>query len=156
MVYIILLIETCSVIYIWDEDKESYLLYMKILYLLNLVMSVWSHIMATVTDPGKITHDNNIHALEIYINLRSHCVKNADKFNAKFRSVLLKMKDDEIQESDSDLDHCDYGFNYDIHSDIRDSAIKDISDEYKIKLTRCKRCLCVRPPRSHHCTRCKR
>ena len=119
-------------------------------------MSVWSHIMASITDPGSITHQNNIHVLEIYINLRTHCVKNADNFNAKFRSVLLKMKDDEIHESESDLDYSDYGFNYEIHSDIRDSAMADISKEYKIKLTRCKRCLCVRPPRSHHCTRCKK
>jgi len=70
--------------------------------------------MATITDPGSINHQNNVHVLEIYINIRSHCVKNADNFNAKFRSVLLKMKDEELQDSDSDLDNSDYGYSYEI------------------------------------------
>lgn len=155
-VYIMILTETISVYFIWDGDKDSWLFYTKLLYLFNTIMSIWSHIMATITDPGSITHQNNVHVLEIYINIRSHCVKNADNFNAKFRSVLLKMKDEELQESDSDLDNSDYGYSYDIHSDIRDNAIEEISKEYRIKLSRCKRCLVVRPPRSHHCTRCKK
>jgi len=141
-----------TVFIIWDNE-DSWLFYTKMLFYFNAAMSIWSHVMASITNPGAITHDNNVHVLELYINTHSHCVKNADNFNIRFRDILKKQEDG--KESDSDLDNSDWGHQYDIHSPIRNAAIEEISKQYRIKLTRCTKCLVVRPPRAHHCTRCK-
>lgn len=158
LVYILTLIQAIGVYIASDNDKNSYLFYTKILFTFNSILSIWSHIKATLTNPGTINHENNVHVLELYINSHSHCVKNAENFNRKFRSVLeeqMKDRSEEGKESDSDHENSDFGFQYDIHSSIRDSAIEDISKEYKMKFTRCRKCLVVRVPRAHHCTKCK-
>lgn len=157
LVYILMLLQAIGVYIVWDNDNNSYLFYTKSLFAINFILSIWCHLKATFTCPGAITHENNIHGLELYINTHKHCVKNAENFNRKFRQVLEEqMKDGEDgKESDSDHENSDFGYQYNITSSIRDTAIEEIIKEYKIKLTRCRKCLVVRVPRAHHCTKCK-
>jgi hypothetical protein len=155
---IVLVLQSIGVYIAWDDDdKTSWLIYNKYFYIFYLLMALWCHVKATITDPGTINHENNVHVLELYINHHRHCVKNAQNFNFRFREVLEKqMKENEGKDSESENDQFDWGYQYEIHSQIRDYHIEQITKEYKMRFTRCKKCLVVRPSRGHHCTRCKK
>lgn len=103
--------------------------------------------------PGVITHENNLRLLQIYISIRDSAFKEAEKYNIRFKEELEK--DYESHEVRTDDDEFDFGYDYSVKTKIRDAAMSEISEQFKIKLTRCRKCLVVRIPGAHHCTRCR-
>lgn len=136
-----------------DNSAISFIFYHKIVFFFTGIVIILCHIQSAVTDPGVITHEGNIRLLEMYISTHQHCIANADKYNLKFRDLLQEEKDDDYNNTEDD--NSDFGHQYEINSQIRDAAIVEISSLYKVKLSRCRKCLVVRIPNAHHCTKCK-
>jgi hypothetical protein len=89
----------------------------------------------------------------MYITTHQRSIQNADKYNLKFKELLEE--ENETAESITDDDGYDFGHEYSVKTKIRDAPMADISAQYKVRLTRCRKCLVVRVPGAHHCTRCK-
>lgn len=157
LIYIIFIFQLWIVIISRDtkqsEKNTSYILYHKIYYYFLLFMTIWSHIKSSITNPGKITPINNRSILEFYLNIHDKAIKRAEKYNNN-ENLLKKISkiNENINEYDgySDIDE----EKYEPITSITDDYMNKISENYKIKLTRCFQCFVVRPPRCHHCAMC--
>lgn len=151
--YIMIFLISIGVLITYDNSQLTYINYHKIIYLLNCILVILCHIQSSITNPGIITHENNLRVIELYISTHQHCIQNADSYNKKFKDMLEEEKDE--GEYVTEDDNFDFGHSYSVKTNIRDAAIVEISKEYKVKLTRCRKCLVVRVPNAHHCTKCK-
>ena len=144
------------------KSKESFLYYHKLYYYILLFMSLWSQIKCIITDPGKITHENNPSVIEFYLNVHEIAIKRAAQFNKTYGQSLFDKQnrkrffkrlneDEDEDEVISDQDESEY----EPLTSITDDIMNNISNEYKTKLKRCFQCFVVRPPKSHHCSFCK-
>ena len=151
--YILIIFLTFGIFITNDLTDDSFLIYHKTLFLIICILVILSHFQSAITNPGIITHENNVRVLELYISTHQHCIKNADLYNAKFKELLeQENEEDECITSD---DNDDFGYFYDLNTQICDSDMNEICEKYKVKLTRCRKCLVVRVPNTHHCTKCK-
>ena len=142
----------------WDEDILTYLLFHKLLFGLIASLAVISHIRASFTNPGRITHDNNMSILEFYINTHQNYIDKAEDLNIQYRQYFQMVKKTMPPEDDSDhsdLESGDEGYEYSQNTEIKDEKIEEINKEHKMKFERCKRCYVVRVPNTHHCSKCQ-
>ena len=153
LTYIMIIFVSLGVLNSKDNSDSSFILYHKTIFYTTCILVIVCHIQSAITDPGVITNENNIRLLELYVSTHSHCIANAEKYNIKFRDLLQEEKEENDYLTEDD--NYDFGHEYDIKNSIRDSAMTDISTEFKIKLSRCRKCLVVRVPNAHHCTKCK-
>lgn len=157
ILYSAIFIQTITIIMIKDNESDSYLFYHQIYYYIICFMSIWCHIKASITEPGKITIDNNPSMIEFYLNIHDLGLKRADKFNQTYGEVFFKNMgegEDELKEEEEDQSDYDET-EYEPTTSIRDDIVEKISNEYKLQLKRCEQCYVVRPPRCHHCSVCK-
>ena len=160
--YIILLLQLW-IVFITKEAKKnqkghvssSFLFFHKISYYFFLIMTIWSHIKATYTNPGKITALNNPNIIEFYLNVHDIATKRAEKYNELYSEIYFnKKKDIDFNESENEFSDKD-DEEYEPLTSISDDIMNNLIIKYKIKLKRCFQCFVVRPPKCHHCSYCK-
>jgi hypothetical protein len=142
-----------GVYYTNDTFQDSFLFYHKTLYFITSILVICSHFQASFTDPGIITHKNNLKLLEIYVSIHQKNNKNLEKINNHYKHLFEE--DNSFLEYLSDDEECDIGYEYDLNSLIQDSSMNEINEKFNIKLNRCRKCMVVRIPNAHHCTKCK-
>jgi hypothetical protein len=119
-------------------------------------MSIWSHYKASVTDPGRISHNINPTVIEFYINIHEIPIKRAEKFNMSYGRMLFDKMDEEETKDDQEDEISEYDeTEYEPVTSVTDEVMNKISKEYKVELKRCDKCYIVRTPRVHHCSVCK-
>lgn len=136
------------------DDGESYFLFLyKFFFYFNAVMSIWCHLKCCLTNPGKITHELNPFYLEFYVQIRSEGIYRALAFQERFGAQFFsKMNDVDIDSAEFTDDDCT---DYQAKTSIQPDSMVKISDNHKLKLTRCSRCYVVRVPGARHCSRCQ-
>lgn len=158
-VYFVIFLQSLQVYLSSDPEPDSYLIYHKIYYTIMVIMSIWSQISCSITNPLIITHKNNPAIIEFYLNIHELGVRRAEKFNQTYGDVFFKNmnEDEELKQLEDDEDEAsDYDeTQYEPVTSIIDESMQRISNEYKVELKRCPQCYVVRPPRVHHCSVCK-
>jgi len=180
-VFFAILIQTISVYIAYDFREDTNLYHFKAFFYITAIMAVWSHIRASLQNPGKIIHHNNETVINFYLNTRKVAMSNAAKLNKKVGYIFFPPDDKEDSDMDSDQEvrmkkrkereerkkkkeaqakedtdnsSSDEDY-YKPVSAIGNNELKKIQEDYKLKLTRCKNCYVVRILRAHHCTKCK-
>lgn len=154
LVYIIIIIQTLGIYNSRDFDVTSYLVIHKVIYYLVLILTIWSHLNCTFTDPGKITHERNPHYVEFFINIRDYAIQRAIQFNKTYAKILFdNAKKEDLDESDEYTDYDSY--DYPMVTSILDDAAEKVSKHHNVTLKRCDRCFVIRTPGTRHCSRCQ-
>jgi len=153
-IYLMLFLFTYGVSSAKDEDLTSYLVFHKLLFYINALMTVWCHIKCFLTNPGKITHELNPHFIEFYSQIRGEAILKAIKFNETYGKYLFsQMKDVEDYDSNEFTDYD--SFEYEAVTSIQNDVMEKVSKENNIKLKRCDRCYVVRVHGTRHCNKCQ-
>lgn len=156
LTYVAIITQIIGVYVTFDYSPDSNIAYHKAFFYLMCVMAVWSHYMASTTNPGKITHQINPTVLEFYINIHEIPIKRAHSFNQKYGKMLFEKTDGEEEPKEEEEDESDYDeTEYEAVTSIVDNVMENVSKEYSIELKRCDKCYVVRTPRVHHCSVCK-
>ena len=168
--HIILIIQTTLIYYSTDDYEEeqnksisqiqfiTYLPIHKMIFYLIAMMIFTCHLKATTTDPGKITHYNNLAIIEYYYHLHQTAMKNAQRKiqekggEEEIKKMIFKLNEEEGQLPEESEDD---SYEYEQITSIPDDILNEIINKYKMNLTRCLQCYVVRPNRSHHCAICK-
>jgi len=156
--YIAILSQVAGVYFTWDDDILTYITVHKIFFSVIVVLATWSHVKASFTNPGRISHENNLNTLEYYITSHKAYIEKAEDLNIQFRQQFALLRKTMPPESDSDnseIDSGDEDVEYSQSTTISDAQIEQINKEHKSKFERCKRCFVVRPPQAHHCSKCQ-
>ena len=156
--YVAMLSQIVGVLLTWDDQHDSYLFYNKIFFLTITILAIWSHIKATFTNPGRITHDINSAVLEFYLTVHDIPMRRAESINKGGYGKMLfeKMDENEDDKKDEDDDRSEYDeHEYEPVSSVADDTLERINKEYKVEFKRCNKCYVVRTPRVHHCSRCQ-
>lgn len=150
--------QVIGVYFTWDEDILTYLLWHKIYFGAIAFLAILSHIRASFTNPGRITHDNNVSVLEFYMTTHKDAKDKAEGMNIQYKHLIQMWKrsmppleDDEH----SDIDSGDENVEYSRDSDISDKKLEELNSDLKMNFERCKRCYVIRVPKTHHCSKCQ-
>lgn len=137
------------------DTKGTYLNYFKLFFFASLVVSTISHLQASMTDPGKITHKNNIRFLEFYCATRSIAVRNADVWNMKnlhfLKQHTIDKELEEICESDCESDDKIYEESPVFTQD----KLNEINKKFGFSFEKCPACNVGRMPNVNHCLYCE-
>jgi len=159
LTYIAIASQAIGVYMTWDEDILTYILIHKLYFAFIAVLAVISHIRASFTNPGRISHENNIGVLEFYFSTHKEYISKAEGLNNVYRhyfqGIKRAMPPDHGESDHSEIESGDENIEYSRSTDIPDSQIEEINKEWKINLERCKRCFVVRVPNTHHCSKCQ-
>ena len=174
------MVQSFAVYVTYDFRENTNLYHWKVYYCVTCFLSIWCHLQASFTNPGKIIHHNNTSVINFYLNTHSQAMKNAEKFNRKVGHMFFPTQKDNSSDPESDeeviktnkkarkekkkkgkeskeeSDNSSYDDNnYKPVSAIGEAELKNITEDHKIELTRCKQCFVVRILRAHHCPKCK-
>lgn len=154
-VYISILFQMIGVFSTKDDNIESNLPYHKIFFLIISILSIWSHLKASVTNPGKIDHDNNSCVCTFYLQVHHLPMERAKRIMAQGYAKMLfeNFNEDEEKEEEEGSDSDDE--TYAPYSSISEETRKHISKKFDVEFKRCDKCYIVRTPRVHHCRICK-
>jgi hypothetical protein len=156
IVYIAMISQVIGVFLSYDDNHESMLIYHKAYFLVMLVLAVWSHIKASITDPGMINHMMNLQVLQFYLEVHEIPMRRAEKVNQAYGRMLFEKMDENDEEFKEDEDDSDWDeTEYEPVTTIDDEFMAKLNKEYKVELKRCNKCYIVRVPRVHHCSVCK-
>jgi len=159
LTYLAIATQAVGVYLTWDEDILSYILFHKLYFSLIAILAIISHIRASLTNPGRISHDNNVSVLEFYISKHKEYINKAEEFNLMYRryfETIRKTMPPDYGDSDhSEIDSGDEDVEYSQDTEISDKKIEEINKEWKMNFERCKRCFVVRVPNTHHCSKCQ-
>jgi hypothetical protein len=137
------------------DIKGTYLYYFKLFFFATLVVATLSHLLASMTDPGKITHKNNIRFLEFYCATRSIAVRNAEEWNMKNLHFLKQHKIDEDLEELCESD-CEYDDKiYEESPVFTGDQLKEINTKFGYSFEKCPSCNVGRMPNVNHCLYCE-
>jgi hypothetical protein len=142
-------------VYKINTNDDSYLNFYKIIFYLLAFGALLSHLMVSISDPGKITHENNLQYLDFYTTTRGVALMRADKFNLdqKDKRVIEAPADFyEDDETDSDIENDDNEYS---ESKITIDVVKDIEAKFKVNLEKCRKCNVVKVPEANHCFICQ-
>ena len=154
--YIAMLSQLIGVFIAHDEGHESILIYHKAFFFLMLILSIWSHLKASTTDPGKIDHRSNLSVVQFYLEVHDIPMKRAEKVNQAYGRMLFEKMDENDEELKEDEEDSDWDeTEYEPVTTIDDEFMQRLIKEYKVELKRCNKCYIVRVPRVHHCSVCK-
>jgi hypothetical protein len=138
-----------------DDNKESNLFLHKLFFTFITILLILSHIKASITNPGKIDHDNNSCVCTFYLQVHHLPMERAKKIMAQGYAKMLfenyNEEDDKDDEDDSDSDDEIYK----PYSSISEETRNHISKKFDVEFKRCDKCYVVRTPRVHHCKICK-
>ena len=181
--YIVFILQFFFIYEITDEienKQNKFLLFHKMINFIFLFLSVFSHLITSLTDPGSISFENNKEIIEFYYQIHEPFIKRALMITEKktpevIRSIILRQnvkhnqqnqenkennenkenkenefENEEEEENQSDKD--DYDF--ETKTCINDTTKKKIEEKYHLQLSRCINCFSIRPINSHHCTVC--
>ena len=155
LVYFIMIIQIAGVIIV---ESESFLILSlnRIIFAIECILCLLSHIKSIITSPGRVNHINNLSLLEYYLNEHEPYVSNALILNSNFKDIYKNELEHKDNDNDiSEDDDSDQFYQYDLNSKINDGAIESLSNQFNVNLSRCEKCMIVRFPRIHHCSICK-
>lgn len=159
LTYIAIGCQAIGVYFSWDEDILSYLLFHKLYFTLIALLATVSHIRASFTNPGRISHDNNINVLEFYISTHKQYTNKAEDLNNQYRQYFQMLRrtmpPDQYDSDHSEVESGDENFVYSTNTEISDTSVEEFNKDHKMKFERCKRCFVVRVPNTHHCSKCQ-
>ena len=159
LTYIAIGCQVTGVFFSWDEDILTYLLFHKLYFCLLAILATISHIRASFTNPGRITHENNFNILEYYISTHQNYINKAEDLNIQYRQYFQMLKrtmhPDQYDSDHSEIESGDENYVYSKKTEISDSNIEKLNNDYKVKFERCVRCFVVRVPNTHHCSKCQ-
>lgn len=154
LIYVFAGIQIYVLINVEDGQKiknTSYLYFWKNVSFILLFLSTICHLQSSFTDPGLITHSNNIEFIDFYSDTRSLAVSRANLYNKSSRHLIRPPEDDE--EFDSD---CEYDDSYYAESPLfNEEKINEMNKEFGYELSQCKKCKVCRMPGVHHCVTCQ-
>lgn len=153
--YVIIIFQLYT-IYRIEEDAKSkgktYLYFFKYALYISTFFSILSHVQASLTDPGKIEHSNNIDYLDFYAVTRTVAVKKAEMFNNAVKHLLrppIEEDDDEY----SDWENDDYA--YEKSEIFTEEKVEVLNKKLGFGFRLCKKCDVCRFPGTHHCSDCR-
>jgi palmitoyltransferase len=158
LTYIAIFSQAVGIYFTWDEDLLTYLLFHKIYFSVIAILAIVSHIRASFTNPGRITHDNNISILEFYISSHKNYTSKAEDLNIQYRQYFQMVKKTMPPDDGSDHSETESGdeeYEYSQNTEISDKKIDELNIETKMNFERCKKCFVVRVPNTHHCSKCQ-
>jgi hypothetical protein len=159
LTYLAIASQAIAVYFTWDEDILTYILFHKLFFYLTAFLATISHIRASLTNPGRINHDNNISVLEFYVTTFKTSREKAEDLNNVYKNYFQVIKRTMAPEQDdsdiSEIDSDDDNINYSRNSEITDVKLEEINKEWKTNFERCKKCYVVRIPNTHHCSKCR-
>ena len=158
LTYIAISSQAAGVYLAWDEDILTYLLFHRLYFSIIAILATISHIRAYITNPGRITHDNNLSVLEYYITAHKQYSNKADDLNIQYRQYFQMLQRTQPPDSDSDhseIDSGDEGHVYSQNTMLSDTNMETINKDHKMSFERCVRCHVVRVPNTHHCSKCQ-
>ena len=155
IVYISIFFQMVGVYTTTDDSLESNLFYHKLFFTFICFLSITSHIKASITNPGKIDHDNNSCVCTFYLQVHHLPMERAKRIMAQGHAKMLFEnfnEDDEKEDEDnSESDDETYG----PYSSISEETRTHICKKFDVEFKRCDKCYIVRTPRVHHCRVCK-
>ncbi len=155
IVYIAIAFQILGVFTTWDENPESNLYYHRMFFSIICILSIISHIKASIGNPGLIDHDNNTCVCTFYLQIHHLPMERAKRIMAQGYAKMLfenfneedEREEDEHSESDDDM--------YKPYSSISEETRQHICKKFDVDFKRCEKCYVVRTPRVHHCRVCK-
>lgn len=139
----------------YDKRGFNYLYNFKLLFYASLFMVVICHFQSSFTNPGKLTHNNNIRYLEFYCATRSMAVKNAENWNTKNQHLIkhtkLDEEDEDLLESDCDYDDTEY----EESPVFTEEKLNGINTQFGYNFKKCPACNVGRMPNVNHCLYCE-
>jgi hypothetical protein len=148
------LISLVQIYAIYNIEADSRLFfYYKIVFYFFASLGLLNHFMVSITDPGKITHNNNLKFLDFYTETRSKAILRAVEFEKNNKHMMKPPAEDEVEE---DNDNSDIENDDNVYEDTKMSIdlIKDIQVKYNITLQKCMKCNIVQVPEVRHCYIC--
>ena len=149
LTYFLIVLETYA-IYSIEDSSDSYVHYYKYIFYFFSLMTILSHLATSLTNPGMITHSNNINYIDFYYQSRLHAIQRAEEFNKK---PLLKPSiidpDDSEDASDIEDDDMEYP-----ESNMREQDISIIKNRFGVNITKCEKCKVYRVSGARHCSSC--
>ena len=130
-----------------DNKQNKFLLFHKIINFIFLFLSVLSHIITSLTDPGSISFENNVEIIEFYYHIHEPFIKRAlliteQKTPERIKNIILRQnekitqnKENESEnedEEDNKSDKDDYDF--EAKTSINDTMKQTIEEKYHIQL----------------------
>ena len=149
LTYILILFQAYTVNYI-EDNTDSYLSYIQYIYYFFCIMTTISHLTTSLTEPGKINHDNNLNYIDFYQQTRSISLNRAELFNknSQIKPPELDLND---SEDDSDIEGDDHIYK---PSKLDKNDIYLIKEKFGICLTNCVKCNVFRVYGARHCSSC--
>ena len=154
-VYIAIFLQLCGVLSTTDDQIESNLYYHKTFFLFISIMSIASHIKASITNPGLIDHDNNSCVCTFYLQVHHLPMERAKRIMAQGYAKMLFENFNEDDERDDDDNSDSDDEMYKPYSSISEETKTHICKKFDVDFKRCDKCYVVRTPRVHHCKICK-
>lgn len=159
LTYIAIASQAVGVFFTWDEDILTYILFHKLFFTLIATLAIISHIRASFTNPGRISHDNNISVIEFYLKTYKNYRDKADDLNNVYKNFFQMIKKtmppDQGDSDHSEIDSDDENIEYSRNTEISDVKLEEVNKEWKTNFERCKKCFVVRIPNTHHCSKCR-
>jgi hypothetical protein len=141
------------------DDKRiknaTFLFYFKNLYFVFIFISSICHIQSSITNPGKIVHDNNVEYIDFYVTTRSIGVKRAEIFNRSSRHLIRAPVEDEDNDEEEYSDTENDDNIYMPSPFFTDEKIQGLNKELEYEFSRCTKCNVCRMPNVHHCSLCQ-
>lgn len=133
-----------------DNNYGSYLVFHKLFFFLFSSLSLYSHIQASLTNPGNFTHNSNPGLIHFFLVTHNIAMKRGEQYDKIIKKEIFDLIEKNDDDSVSEFDENEY----EPVTSITEESMNEISKEYKIPFNRCTQCYMVRPLNSHHCSSC--
>ena len=134
-VYIAIFLQMIGVYTTSDESIESNLFYHKLFFTIICILSITSHIKASITNPGMIDHDNNSCVCTFYLQVHHLPMERAKRIMAQGYAKMLfenfNEEDERDDEDNSDSDDEMYKPYSSISEETRTHICKKFDVEFK-------------------------
>jgi hypothetical protein len=155
-VYLAIASQILGVFLTWDNDNiniNSNLIYHKFFFSIIAFLAIFSHIRASISNPGYMSYSNNVEYCNFYLTKHNKSIERAKILMSlgHTKNILNSITDEDYEEEESEDDD----FEYERKSYISENNREEISKKYGIDFKRCDKCLVVRPPKVHHCSVCR-
>jgi hypothetical protein len=133
-------------------SDSAYLSLFKNMFYISAFLALFSHFKVALTNPGKITHFNNLDMIDFYSSTRKLAMARAEKFNKDGMSKGLINPPGEFDEDEDDSD-IEYDDNEYPDTPITVDKVRSLSET--IGIEKCRKCKVLKLPETNHCYICE-